>query len=170
MVAGGMMLMWSSQIYAEGALSDSLEKSITINFYVNVKVPTCRIEVPDVVDFGEPRVPVVSGRGVDRNFTITLKSCTGRIPKPGLVFSGEYIDDSGMYIKNKSGSDYAKGVGIRLKFRGKEFKLTDGVMLDEVGTSAPKSFNFSAHLGKEGAEEVTAGKVETSVTLSMTYN
>ncbi|HBE2842336.1 TPA: fimbrial protein [Escherichia coli] len=165
-----MMLMWSSQTYAEGALSDSLEKSITINFSVNVKVPTCRIEVPDVVDFGEPRVPVVSRRGVDRNFTITLKSCTGRVPKPGLVFSGEYIDDLGMYIKNKSGSDYAKGVGIRLNFRGKEFKLTDGVILDEVGTSGPKSFSFSAHLGKEGGEEVTAGKVDTTVTLSMTYN
>ncbi|MCZ8654890.1 fimbrial protein [Escherichia coli] len=170
-VAGGMMLMWGIRGYAadDGSLSDTLEKTTTINFSVHVKEPTCQIDVPDSVDFGEPGVTQMIGRGVSRDFTITLKNCTQRIPKPGLVFSGDMIDDDG-YIRNKSGSDYAGGVGIRLLFRGKPFSIQEGVVLDEVGTSGPKSFGFTAHLGKEGSDEVTAGKVETSVVVSMTYN
>ncbi|EHR8280853.1 type 1 fimbrial protein [Escherichia coli] len=171
MVAVGMMLMWGAQGYAAGSdYTDSLEKSTTLNFSVHVKEPTCQIVVPESVEFGQPTVLQMSGRGVDRDFSITLKNCTQSIPKPRLVFSGEQIDNSGMYIKNKHGSDYAGGVGVRLLFRGREFKISDGITLDSVGTTGPKSFHFRAHLGKEGSDKVTAGKVDTSVTVSMTYN
>lgn len=171
MVTGGMMLMWGAQGYAaDSDYTDTLEKSTTINFSVNVKEPTCQIVVPDSVDFGEPGVLQMSSGGVDRDFTIELKQCTQRIPKPGLVFSGSNIDSSGEYIKNKSGADYASGVGIRLKYGGKEFKISDGVTLGALAANSSSTFHFTAHLGKEGSDEVTAGKVDTSVTVSMTYN
>ena len=173
-VAGCMMLMWYAQVYAadsDGLHSDTLEKNTEIAFSVKVKEPTCQIVVPDSVDFGEPGVSQMSGRGVERDFTIELKQCTQRIPKPKLVFSGDNIDETGWYIKNKNTSeDYARGVGIRLKFMGKEFKISDGVTLGTVVVNSSRTFHFTAHLGKEGSDEVTAGKVETSVFINMVYN
>ncbi|EII6398850.1 type 1 fimbrial protein [Escherichia coli] len=175
MVIGGMMLMWGTQAYAagsdDGSYTDTLYKSTEIAFSVKVKEPTCQIAVPDSVDFGEPGVLQMSGHGVDRDFTIELKQCTQRIPKPKLVFSGDNIDDTGWYIKNKNTSeDYASGVGIRLKYRGKEFKISDGVTLGSVWANSSSTFHFTAHLGKEGSDAVTAGKVDTSVVINIVYN
>ncbi|HBA7687713.1 TPA: type 1 fimbrial protein, partial [Escherichia coli] len=100
--AGSMMLMWGSQTYANGALSDTLEKSSIINFSVNVKAPVCRISVPDSVDFGEHDVNGIRNN-IEKKFAIRLESCNQQIPHPKIIFGGEYIDVSKNYIKNKAG-------------------------------------------------------------------
>ncbi|HAX3195105.1 fimbrial protein [Escherichia coli] len=175
-VAGGMMLMWGIRGYAAdsgagASASDYREQSTDITFTASVKEPACQIEAPASVDFGEPRVITVRERGVERDFNIILKKCTQRIPKPKLIFAGNLISDDGMYLKNKNGTEeYATGVGIRLYYRGNNVSLKEGLALSsplspDVTTTLP----FRARLGKEGSGEVTAGKVEASVTLSMTY-
>ncbi|HAX4888287.1 TPA: fimbrial protein, partial [Escherichia coli] len=151
--------------------SDYIEQGTDITFTASVKVPACQIEAPASVDFGEPRVITVRERGVERDFTVTLKKCTQRIPKPKLIFSSTSVSDDGMYLKNKNGTEeYATGVGIRLYYQGSNVSLKEGMSLSsplspDVATTLP----FRARLGKEGSGEVTAGKVEASVTLSMTY-
>ncbi|HHL9454898.1 fimbrial protein [Escherichia coli] len=165
-----MMLMWSLQTYANSTLVDTLEKSTTIYLSVRVKEPVCQIVVPESVDFGESDVMQVSGIGIESDFTITLKNCTQHIPKPGLAFRGEYIDTSGMYIKNKSGGDYAKGVGVHLKYKGEKVNINNGVTLEALNAHSSNVFYFTAYLGRAGDEDVTAGKVDTNVTVSVTYN
>ncbi|MEQ4776529.1 fimbrial protein [Escherichia coli] len=174
-VAGGMMLMWCLQAHSDdgpgASASDYIEQGTDITFTASVKEPACQIEVPASVDFGEPRVITVRERGVERDFTVTLKKCTQRIPKPKLIFSSTSVSDDGMYLKNKNGAEeYATGVGIRLYYQGSNVSLKEGLTLSsplspDVTTTLP----FRARLGKEGSGEVTAGKVEASVTLSMTY-
>lgn len=174
-VAGGMMLMWCLQAHSDdgpgASASDYIEQGTDITFTASVKEPACQIEVPASVDFGEPRVITVRERGVERDFTVTLKKCTQRIPKPKLIFSSTSVSDDGMYLKNKNGTEeYATGVGIRLYYQGSNVSIKEGLSLSsplspDVTTTLP----FRARLGKEGSGEVTAGKVEASVTLSMTY-
>lgn len=169
------MLMWCLQAHSDdgpgASASDYIEQGTDITFTASVKEPACQIEVPASVDFGEPRVITVRERGVERDFTVTLKKCTQRIPKPKLIFSSTSVSDDGMYLKNKNGTEeYATGVGIRLYYQGSNVSIKEGLSLSsplspDVTTTLP----FRARLGKEGSGEVTAGKVEASVTLSMTY-
>lgn len=173
-VAGGMMLIWGTLAYADDAgenAADYRELSTEVNFTASVKEPACQIEVPASVDFGEPRVITVSERGVERDFNIILKKCTQRIPKPKLIFSSTSVSDDGMYLKNKNGAEeYATGVGIRLYYRGSNVSLKNGLELDSpLVPDASTTLPFRAHLGQEGSGPVTAGKVDASVTLSMSY-
>lgn len=174
-VAGCMMLMWCLQAHSDdsagASATDYIEQGTDITFTASVKEPSCQIEVPASVDFGEPKVITVSERGVERDFSIILKKCTQRIPKPKLIFTGNLISDDGMYLKNKNGTEeYATGVGIRLYYRGNNVSLKDGLtLISPLAPDVTTTLPFRARLGKEGSGEVTAGKVDASVTLSMTY-
>ncbi|MBB7314753.1 type 1 fimbrial protein [Escherichia coli] len=173
-VAGGMMLMWCLHAHSEDSFgasaTDYIEQGTDITFTASVKEPACQIEVPASVDFGELRVITVSERGVERDFSIILKKCTQRIPKPKLIFTSDLISNDGMYLKNKNGTEeYATGVGIRLYYRGSNVSLKDGLALSSLAPDVTTTLPFRARLGKEGSGEVTAGKVDASVTLSMTY-
>ncbi|EGA0673602.1 fimbrial protein [Escherichia coli] len=170
-----MMLMWCLQAHSDdsagASATDYIEQGTDITFTASVKEPSCQIEVPASVDFGEPKVITVSERGVERDFSIILKKCTQRIPKPKLIFTGNLISDDGMYLKNKNGTEeYATGVGIRLYYRGNNVSLKDGLtLISPLAPDVTTTLPFRARLGKEGSGEVTAGKVDASVTLSMTY-
>ncbi|EFA5066477.1 fimbrial protein [Escherichia coli] len=168
MVAGGMMLMCITPVCD----ADYMEKSTTINFSVNVREPVCQIEVPASVDFGAPDVSQIRGGSVARNFTITLKNCTQQIPKPKIIFEGNLISDDGMYIKNKSDAtdEYASGVGIRLKYGDDEVNINNGISLGGAEANNSNVYYFTAHLEKEGNKNITAGKVDASVTVRVTYN
>lgn len=164
--AGSMMLMWGSQTYANGALSDTLEKSSIINFSVNVKAPVCRISVPDSVDFGEHDVNGIRNN-IEKKFAIRLESCNQQIPHPKIIFGGEYIDASKNYIKNKAGIEYAGGVGIFILFNGDVIKLQEDINLDGVNENEINDFEFTARISP--IDTITPGIIDASASINLIY-
>lgn len=166
MVIGGMMLMWNSQTYADGALSDTLEKNTTINFSVHVKEPICRMSVPAIVDFGEYDAHSIKNN-VEKNFIVRLENCNQKVPSPKINFGGEYIDSSGDYIKNKTGWEYADGIGIFIIYKGERINLLKTIILDEVDKNMQKDFEFKALAGV--LDSVTPGLIDTNISINLTY-
>lgn len=166
MVAGSMMLMWSSQAYADGALSDALEKSTIINFSVNVKEPVCRMSLPASVDFGEHDVNSIRNN-IEKKFTLRLEDCNQKIPHPKITFGGEYIDTSKSYIKNKAGEGYADGVGIFILFNGDVISLQENIVLNEVNEHGVNDFEFTARVSSVGV--VTPGLIYASTSINLFY-
>ncbi|HBA8071635.1 fimbrial protein [Escherichia coli] len=165
-VAGGMMLMWNSLSYADGALSDSLEKNTTINFSVHVKEPICRMNVPAIVDFGEYDAHSIKNN-VEKKFVVRLENCNQKVPSPKINFGGEYIDDSGYYIKNKTGWEYADGIGVFIMYKGERINLLGTIILDEVDKNTSKDFEFKALASV--LDTVTPGLIDTNISINLTY-
>ncbi|WP_000058744.1 fimbrial protein [Escherichia coli] len=164
MVTGGMMLMCG---WAKYAISDDLIKENIIHFQVYVNEPSCQILVPDIIDFGDIDSSHIA-QGVEKNFTIKFKNCTQRIPKPSMIFSGEQIESSGGYIKNKSGPNSADGVGISLIYQSTEINLKELIRLEEFSANEENNINLKARLKKTG-DTIKPGNIDTNVTLNVYY-
>lgn len=168
MLTSGILLLWSVHVFADGDgyLSDSLEKNTIINFSVFVKEPVCQIDVPSSVDFGENDALSIEAMA-KRDFIIKLMNCNQQIPKPKIFFSGENISSSGLYIKNKEGNDYAKGIGIQILHKSEVVNLSEGVVLDGINEDVSNDFHFLAKLIVLGVVE--PGVIESNVVLNLTY-
>ncbi|HBV1362164.1 fimbrial protein [Escherichia coli] len=146
-----------------------ISKETTITFSVNVKAPVCKIDVPDEINFEERSLGELN-RGVDKDFAITFKECSQRIPRPSLLFVGNNIDDSGHFITNKIGNGYATGIGIRLLFNGDYIDFSRELTLPEFDSDKHISLPFTAQLGLKGNEKVTSGEIDTNILLHLIYN
>lgn len=165
MVVGSMILIWGM---AENANSDELLKENIINFQVYITEPTCQIDIPSSIDFGETDALYLD-KGIERDFDIILSNCTQRIPEPAIIFSGDYIDSTGRYIKNRTGGDYARGVVITLNHQSNEINLKDPLKLDELSVGGEKRINIKAIMKSIG-NDLSPGLFNSNIEIRVVYN
>ncbi|EFO1266336.1 type 1 fimbrial protein [Escherichia albertii] len=158
----------SPQVISGGTLS----QSVNVNLSLNIAPPVCKLtDATQTIDFGEAQAYDITMGNVKREATFFFTECTN-VNNVTILFSGTNVDKDKNFIRNKSGADNATGIGIKLyDNNNKEINLNEK---QELSVNKKDSFSFqvSALVVKENGNNaaVTAGKIDTSVNLNITYN
>ncbi|QTA28824.1 fimbrial protein [Escherichia albertii] len=151
---------------------ETLSQSVNVNLSLNIAPPVCKLtDATQTIDFGEVQPYDITMGNVKKDATFFFTDCTN-VNNVTISFSGANIDKNRNLIKNKSGTDNATGIGIKLyDIKKKEINLNEK---QEINVNKENSFNFqvSALVVKENENgvAVTAGKIDTSVNMNITYN
>lgn len=138
-----------------------------------VDVLGCSITTPTVFVPMEGNTFISSFSGVnstvgDTEFTIDADCDSGLLPT--LTFSGttDGSDDTIFELTNKSDANAATGVGVQVKYKSNAITNNVAVSLEQTQTDGLVSFPFTANY-IQTEDKVTAGKVSTSVTYTLSY-
>jgi type 1 fimbria pilin len=110
--------------------------------------------------------------GASNSFELKLKDCGSGATVVKVTASGTGDDDNPGLFKNEAASGGASGVAVAL-FGGPEQSTQlkpgeDEAEYDITGDTAP-TLTFKAELRQSGATKPTAGDVQSSATLTLTY-
>lgn len=150
---------------------DEASQSIDMTFTVNIEPPMCKLDNATLdVDFGEFQVSDIVHGNVKKNLRFSFTDCTN-VNNVNISFSGDKVDTNSNVIRNKTGAGYASGVAIGL-FDDEEKRMQlnelQNILVDNLD-----SFDFrvtAAVLKDSNNAIVTAGNIEASVNMNITYN
>ncbi|HAY0106692.1 TPA: type 1 fimbrial protein [Escherichia coli] len=159
-------------ITARALAADTLSQSVDITMSVNIAPPVCNLtDSTQTVDFGEIQVFSITMEKVKKDATFSFTGCTN-VNNVTISFSGNNVDKEKNFIKNKTGTDNATGIAIKLyDDKQKEIQLKDS-QTTVINKDSTFNYHVTAAVVKENgiSSPVTAGKIETSVDLNITYN
>ncbi|HDC4802746.1 TPA: type 1 fimbrial protein [Escherichia coli] len=152
--------------------SDEFSSNINLTFAVNIEPPVCKLNSAEQsIDFGDLSVQDITGGNTTKSATFSFTGCTS-VESLTISFTGDNVDENGNYIKNKTGTDYASGIGIKLYDKDHNEITLKGDYSQSVGKGAT-SFDLLiyASIEKENSNSsIQAGLVDSSVSFSITYN
>lgn len=159
-------------VSARAVCADSLSQSMNINLAVNIAPPVCKLtDATQTIDFDEVQIFDITMGYVKKNATFAFTECAN-VNSVTISFSGNNINQDRNFIINKQGADNATGVAIKLyDEHQKEIRLREQLNT-EVNKQSSFSFSVTAVVVRENglSAPVTAGKIDTSVNLNITYN
>ncbi|HIB4007749.1 TPA: fimbrial protein [Escherichia coli] len=166
-------VLWFLLFIAVRAISaDELSQSVEMTFTVNIEPPVCKLNNADLsVNFGEFDTSDIVKGNVKGTAVFSFTDCTN-VNNVGISFSGDNMDSTNNFIKNKSGDGYASGVAIVLyDDTGRRIQLTDSKMIAVNNDTTSFNFSVTAEVQKESnTSTVYPGNIETSVNLNITYS
>lgn len=151
---------------------ETLSQSVNVNLSLNIAPPVCKLtDATQTIDFGEVQAYDITMGNVKKDATFFFTECTN-VNNVTISFSGANIDKNRNLIRNKSGTDNATGIGIKLyDINKKEINLNEK---QKIKVNKEDSFSFQVGAlvvkEKENGAAVTAGKIDTSVNLNIIYN
>lgn len=159
-------------ITARAFAADTLSQSVDINMSVNIAPPVCNLtDSTQTIDFGEIQVFDITMGNVKKDATFSFTGCTN-VNNVTISFSGSNIEVDENFIKNKIGADNATGIAIKLyDDTQQEIQLKES-QTKEINKESAFTYHVTAAVVKENGinTPVTAGKIDTSVDLNITYN
>lgn len=164
--------LWLLLFFSTGAIGgDEASQSIDMTFTVNIEPPMCKLDNATLdVDFGEFQVSDIVHGNVKKTVKFSFIDCTN-VNNVKISFSGDKVDTNSNVIRNKAGTGYASGVAIGLyDDEEKRIQLNE---LQNILVNNSDSFDFrvtAAVLKDSSNAIVTAGNIETSVNINITYN
>lgn len=164
----GSLIFITARVFA----ADTLSQSVEINMSVSIAPPVCNLtDSTQTVDFGEIQVFDITTGKVKKDATFSFTGCTN-VNNVTISFSGSNVDKDKNFIKNKTGTDNATGIAIKLYDDSqKEIQLKEPQTKD-INKESAFTYHVTAAVVKENgiSSPVTAGKIDTSVDLNITYN
>lgn len=153
--------------------ADTLSQSLDITLSVNIAPPVCKLTGSvQSVDFDEITVSdlIVKKKEHKKDASFSFTDCEN-VNNVTISFSGDNVDSNNNLIKNKQGTDLASGVAIKLYDKnGKEIQLKEN-QTQEVDKTDEFTFRVTAGVVRESESmPITAGTINTSVNLNITYN
>lgn len=152
--------------------AESFSQSVDLTFAINIEPPVCKLEnTVQSIDFGDLSAQEIKGVTIKKSANFSFTGCAS-VDSLKISFAGDNVDNDKNHIKNKTGTDYASGIAIKLYDEDfNTITLKDGYSRS-VGKSAT-SFNLLIYAGIEQestSSSIQPGIVDTSVLFSVTYN
>lgn len=172
-----------ANIAANGQSTSNDASQATLNFSGKVTSSLCQVATDDItkdIELGEVSKAALeaSGRGPSKSFSVKLKNCDASVNTITYAIRDTNGDNTA-YLTNKSGDDYAKGVGIYLENSANEALAVNGAqhtftVAATAGAALPdQEIPLSAYIGSlTGAGSIDnntlmAGVVDASAVMTI---
>ncbi|EDE3185409.1 fimbrial protein [Salmonella enterica subsp. enterica serovar Typhimurium] len=176
--------MAATTIAGNGQSTANDASQATLNFSGKLTSSLCQVATDDItkdIQLGEisKAALIASGRGPSQSFSVKLKNCDSSVNSIKYTIRDTNGDET-TYITNKSGDDYAKGVGVYLEDAANNALEVNGHSYDFTvaatdGNALPdQEIPLAAHIGTLNAaagdinnNSIMAGIVNASAVMTI---